>query len=113
MSPDTIRSWHVHVYFDAARRDLALKLRGAIQAELGERAPLGRFNEGPVGPHPIGSYEIDIRPADLGEVLAWLVLHRGPLDLLLHPNSDDELRDHREGALWLGRSYDLNLAGLA
>jgi aromatic ring-cleaving dioxygenase len=30
----------------------------------------------------------------------------------VHPNTGDELRDHRDAALWLGKSYPLNLAAL-
>ena len=35
------------------------------------------------------------------------------LDVFVHPNTGDELRDHRDCALWLGRSHALNLAALA
>jgi DOPA 4,5-dioxygenase len=31
----------------------------------------------------------------------------------VHPNTGDALRDHRDSALWLGRSHTLNLAALA
>lgn len=113
MTPDPIRSWHAHVYFDAARRDAAWALRERIAAALGERVRIGRFNEVPVGPHPEGSYELDIAPAQLGAVLGWLALNRGALDVLVHPNSQDELRDHRDCALWFGQAHALNLAGLA
>jgi aromatic ring-cleaving dioxygenase len=31
------------------------------------------------------------------------------LGAFVHPNTDNELRDHRDCALWLGRSHRLNL----
>lgn len=45
-------------------------------------------------------------------VVAWLTLNRGALDVLMHPNTGDALVDHRDRALWLGRSYTLNLMAL-
>jgi DOPA 4,5-dioxygenase len=36
--------------------------------------------------------------------------HHGPLAVLIHPNTDDDLGDHSDRALWLGRQLDLNLA---
>ncbi|MFO1250126.1 MAG: DOPA 4,5-dioxygenase family protein [Inhella sp.] len=110
--PDRIQGWHAHVYFDAARRERALALRARIATELGERVRIGRFNEGPVGPHPQGSYELEIDPAQFGFVLSWLVLNHGGLDLFIHPNTDDGLRDHRDSALWLGHMHALKLDAL-
>ena len=45
-------------------------------------------------------------------LLAWLTLNRAGLDVFVHPNTPDELRDHRDCAMWLGHSHTLNLAGL-
>ena len=46
------------------------------------------------------------------EVVGWLALNHGALDVLVHPNTGDALRDHRDCALWLGRSHALNLGAL-
>src|SRR5262245_64170641 len=107
-----IESWHAHVYFDAAARDAAWAFREVVAAHFGGRVELGRFHERPVGPHPAWSYQIAFAPAQFPEVVAWLALNHGALDVFVHPNTDDELRDHRDSALWLGRSYALNLAAL-
>ena len=112
MSPAQIESWHAHVYFDAATRDAAWSLREVIAAELGDRVALGRFHEKPVGPHPMWSYQLEFAPTEFAQVLGWLVLNRGGLDVFVHPNTGDALRDHRDGPLWLGRSYTLDLAAL-
>ena len=39
--------------------------------------------------------------------------NHGALDVFIHPNTGDELSDHRDGALWLGKSYTLDLSVLA
>ena len=108
-----IDSWHAHVYFDAASRDAAWTLREAIAAGLGDAVSLGRFHERPVGPHPMWSYQLAFPAANFHDVVSWLALNHDALDVFIHPNTGDELRDHRDCALWLGRSHVLNLAALA
>lgn len=112
LQPSLIESWHAHVYFDVASRDAAWALREAIQADLAGRFEMGRFHEKPVGPHPMWSYQLAIPAANFARVIGWLALNHGALDVFVHPNSGDELRDHRDSALWLGRSYTLDLAAL-
>jgi len=112
LDPVTIHSWHAHVYFDASSRDAAWALRGVIDTALTGRAEMGRFHEKPVGPHPMWSFQLAFPAASFSHVVGWLALNHGALDVFVHPNTDDELRDHRDCALWLGRSHTLNLAAL-
>ncbi|PXW23852.1 DOPA 4,5-dioxygenase family protein [Paraburkholderia caballeronis] len=107
-----IRNWHAHVYFDAATRDAAWALREAIEARFPRELQMGRFHERPVGPHPMWSYQLAFEPAEFTTIVAWLALHHGALDVFVHPNTSDALRDHRDCALWIGRSYPLNLSVL-
>jgi DOPA 4,5-dioxygenase len=113
LDPSLIRSWHAHVYFDAASRDAAWALREVIRSALAERVELGRFHDKPVGPHPMGSYQLAFAPSAFAGIVGWLALNHGALDVLVHPNTDDELRDHRDAALWIGRSHALVLGALA
>lgn len=105
-----IDSWHAHVYFDAASRDAAWAFRDVVTAQqFGSRIEMGRFHEREVGPHPRWSYQIAFPPAEFADVVGWLALNHGALDVFVHPNTDDQLRDHRDCAIWLGRSHALNL----
>lgn len=112
MNAPGIASWHAHVYFDATSRDTAWQLRETIPRELAGRIEMGRFHERPVGPHPMWSYQLAIAPRHFAEVLSWLTLNHGALDVFVHPNTGDALVDHRDRALWLGRSHGLDLAAL-
>jgi hypothetical protein len=47
-----IRSWHAHVYFDAATRAPAWEFREAVIAHFGDAIERGGFHERPVGSHP-------------------------------------------------------------
>jgi DOPA 4,5-dioxygenase len=108
-----IASWHAHVYFDAASRDAAWAFRETVDARFGTIVELGRFHERLVGPHPAWSYQIAFDAARFDEVVPWLVLNHGALDIFLHPNTGDDLRDHRDSAVWIGKSHTLNLDALA
>ena len=112
LDPSVIQSWHAHVYFNASSRDAAWALRETIAAELAGQAEIGRFHEKPVGPHPMWSYQLAVSATDFSSVMSWLTLNRGALDVFAHPNTGDELSDHRDRALWLGKSHVLNLAAL-
>ena len=57
-------------------------------------------------------FGVDIPIADLPAVLAHLMVNHGPLQVLIHPVTDDELMDHTHHALWLGQPQPLNLAVL-
>ena len=109
MEVRTIESWHAHVYFDSTSRDAARAFREVVAAQFGIRVELGRFHERPVGPHPQWSYQIAFGPAEFPEVVAWLALNHGALDVFVHPNTGDQLRDHRDSAIWIGKSYQLDL----
>jgi DOPA 4,5-dioxygenase len=87
-------------------------LRELIGIELAGRMQLGRLHEKPVGPHPMWSYQLAFAPAEFSHVVGWLALNHGALDVLVHPNTGDALRDHRDRALWVGRSHALNLGAL-
>lgn len=107
-----VASWHAHVYFDATSRDTAFALRERIVTTFAGKMEMGRFHERPVGPHPQWSYQIAFAPEHLADIATWLALNHGALDVFLHPNTGNSLRDHRDCAMWIGRSHVLNLAAL-
>ena len=109
LEASSITSWHAHVYFHAASRDAAWAFRDVVTDRFGERVELGRFHERPVGPHPRWSYQLAFAPAQFAEVVPWLALNHADLDVFLHPNTGDQLRDHRDSAVWIGHSWPLDL----
>lgn len=104
-----IESWHAHVYFDAETTAPARALYARIQSAF-PTAEMGRFHEKTVGPHPKWSYQVAFKPDLLAELLPWLTLNRGDLDVFVHPNTGDALADHRDHVVFLGRSYPLKLS---
>lgn len=106
-----IKDWHAHVYFDAGTKEAALAIRDAVAAGFPDAA-IGRVHERPVGPHPEWSFQVAFAPALFGTIVPWLALNRRGLDVLVHPNIDDAVRDHTDHAMWLGHDHPLDVERL-
>ena len=103
-----IESFHAHVYFDAETREPARALREEIERTFD--VEMGRWHEKLVGPHPRWSYQVAFRPALFGDFVPWLMLNRRGLTIFLHPNTGDDLADHRDHPTWMGELLPLDLS---
>lgn len=105
--PARIEGYHAHIYYNAATRAKAERLRQAIGDAFA--AKLGNWHDEPVGPHPVSMYQV-VFAADLfPRLVPWLMLNRAGLDVLIHPLSGDSLADHTRFAMWLGQVLPLRL----
>ncbi len=107
----TIHGYHAHVYFDANTVELAREICSAAAERFSIR--MGRVHERPVGPHPDWSCQLAFRPDRFPEVIPWLMLNRQGLVVLVHPITGNDLRDHRDYPMWMGRSRPLDLSVLS
>jgi DOPA 4,5-dioxygenase len=66
-------------------------------------------------------FEVSVHsPAQFGALVAWLAVWRGPLSVLVHPNTtepetelpahDRERRNHTDRAMWMGERLPLDLS---
>ena len=94
-APDPITGYHAHVYYNDDNRPAAAELR----AEL-------------VGPHPEPMYQVAFGLDQFSTIVPWLMLHRRGLTVLVHPDTGNDVPDHRDYPLWLGAGLDLDLAFL-
>jgi aromatic ring-cleaving dioxygenase len=106
--PAAITGYHAHLYYDALTRQSAAKLRERIAVQF-PQARLGNWHDGPVGPHPVGMYQIAFGVAEFPHLVPWLMLNRGKHDVLVHPLTGDDYADHAHHALWLGAKLPLDL----
>ena len=102
--------FHAHIYYDKRSRGTAERVR----RELGEnfRVVLGRWHDKPVGPHPRSMYQVAFEADQFEGLTQWLMANRGGLTVFLHPETGDDLSDHRDRALWMGRILKLDLSVL-
>jgi DOPA 4,5-dioxygenase len=108
-SPSVITAWHAHVYFDSPEtRAAAARLREAVASRF-PAVRLGGWHDRPVGPHSQPMYQILFAPEQFAALLPWLMLNRGGLSILIHPESGDDYTDHADHAAWLGPPLPLHL----
>ena len=90
-----------------------MKFAKALQQAIAESFPkivLHGLRHKPVGPHMVGMFQADIfSPSQFSALVPWLAVHRGPLSVLVHPNTGDARRDHTQNAIWMGDRKPLNL----
>lgn len=102
-----IRGYHAHVYFDADTVDQARNLCETVSSEF--KVEMGRVHERPVGPHPMWSCQLAFEPAQFAAIIPWLALNRNGLTIFIHPDTGDDLQDHRDHAIWMGSMPALKL----
>jgi aromatic ring-cleaving dioxygenase len=104
----------LHIYYfqnNPSQTKFAYELWQRIRYEFPELR-IYKFWDKPVGPHPYAMFEVNVfTPAQFGAFVPWLVINRGPLSVLLHPNSEDgdAVRDHTQRATWLGEKVPLDV----
>ncbi|NDJ24815.1 4,5-dioxygenase [Nostoc sp. B(2019)] len=109
MKEDTteIIGFHAHIYFDTASRDVAARVREGLSSRF--EVQLGRWHDLPIGPHPKAMYQVAFSPNEFGQIVSWLMLNREGLDVLIHPETGDDVADHMKHSLWLGEKLNLNI----
>lgn len=106
-TPQPITGFHAHVYFDPETRATALVVRDGLAERFD--VELGRIHNKPLGPHPKSMYQVKFAPEEFGKLVPWLMLNHAGLDVLVHPETGNDVADHTDQALWLGQKLDLNI----
>ncbi|KAK4157057.1 isoprenoid synthase domain-containing protein [Chaetomidium leptoderma] len=111
----------VHIYYfqtNPEQSQHARHLWERIRREFPELRIYTLFNR-PIGPHPVAMFEVNLfTPAQFGAFIPWLAVWRGPLSVLVHPNTTEtdvseaerDLRNHTQQAIWMGERLPLDVA---
>lgn len=103
--------YHAHVYFDAANRPGAERLRDTLVGRFAVEP--GVFADEPRGPHPVPQFNMIFEIAEFQNIVPWLMLNHGDFDVLVHPLTESNYDDHTQYALWLGNPVPLRLERLS
>jgi aromatic ring-cleaving dioxygenase len=101
------KGYHAHVYYNAATKPLAAKLRDTLVGKFAVEA--GAFSDEPRGPHPISQFAVIFETPEFQNIVPWLMLNREGLDVLVHPLTESSYDDHSKNALWLGTPVPMRL----
>ena len=108
MENATKAGFHIHLYFTAETCDSAQRLRDEL-AETFVLAPdTLHWSDPPGGPHLVPNIQITVAASQVGGILDWLMLHRGPHPVLLH-RLGEAVPDHTDRAMWLGEPQPLKI----
>ena len=104
-------NYHAHIYWNNENeKKIALDLRSTLE-EFG--CSLGRVRDGPVGPHRFPMYQASYDDGNRIAVEGFLRKKAGIISILLHEDvGKSHLRDHSEGARWIGKELPLDLGFL-
>eukprot|EP00518_Triparma_eleuthera_P005634 CAMPEP_0182453740 /NCGR_PEP_ID=MMETSP1319-20130603/675_1 /TAXON_ID=172717 /ORGANISM="Bolidomonas pacifica, Strain RCC208" /LENGTH=206 /DNA_ID=CAMNT_0024651695 /DNA_START=171 /DNA_END=791 /DNA_ORIENTATION=- len=132
---DEIKEYHFHVYFwpknpvsvadalrlrdnlvsSVSRGDFVAVCEGVnstVLPGLAEDARVPSIDYEPMGPHPVGNYEIWVPQEYLGKVTSFMMLNRGENTLLFHPKSYHCVEDHTGRVMWMGVPFNLDRSAL-
>lgn len=100
--------YHIHVYFSKEQTDIARGLQQDMTDTFGDKIPHDSWHDKNVGPHTAPQFLHLLPREHFEDVITWLNEHAGPLSVLVHPNTGDELWDHTTGAVWVGEKREIN-----
>ena len=90
----TIKDYHVHVYFDRETQTAAERVRDGLAEHFD--VELGRIHFKAVGPHPQWMYQVKFNTDQFGRLIPWLMLNHEGLNVLIHPQTGDDVADHSD-----------------
>jgi len=101
------RGYHAHIYYDPNTKPKAAQLREVLLEKF--KVEPGGFSDEPRGPHPISQFNVIFETSEFQDIVPWLMLNRGGLDVLVHPLTESSYDDHSKNAMWLGTPVSLKL----
>ena len=99
--------YHAHIYFGPETRGHAQKFRQAILDLNLVDVKVWELIDRPIGPHPLPMFEVDFSNERFEFLMDWFKKNHKELSILIHENTGHDLRDHTEGAFWLGEKQAL------
>ena len=108
-SLNDINGYHVHLYYDGTTKQYAGHIRREIDRRFNGSVEIGRWRDlAPQGPHPISHFQVSFPTNMFNQIVPFLALNRGELNILLHPNTGNGYEDHTKNVMWIGPSIDLD-----
>ncbi len=100
-------NYHAHIYWSSPEeRQQAMNIREHLHDN---GCALGRIWDKPIGPHPLPMYQAMYDSSNKDCIEEYLDKHT-QLTVLLHEDIGvDHVRDHTEGARWIGNPLKLDL----
>ncbi|KAK7687502.1 hypothetical protein QCA50_009379 [Cerrena zonata] len=109
-----VKYWDFHVYYESDTKEESDKLREKLLIDFEQEGKEGLIivkklpKDVAIGPHYTPFWEVDVTRVEIfAKLISWFLLNHGTLSVLIHPQTGDDLRDHTNAALWLGKRLEL------
>jgi len=106
----SLDGYHIHIYFhndfmaETEALDIATKLNTLFPEHVKDISHVGV-----VGPHAQRNTAVEITKEGFGDIVSWLQMNASEsLSILIHPETDDVLKDHLDAAMWIGEPVSFN-----
>jgi DOPA 4,5-dioxygenase len=103
-----MKAFHAHLYYNEDTYESAIKI--IEKAKSLHYVSVGTAHKKPVGPHPVWSCQFLFKTSDLNVMIPWLLKNHEGLTFFIHGLSGDDLKDHTDYVMWIGKKYKLNLS---
>ncbi|KAI1287482.1 Dopa 4,5-dioxygenase [Halotydeus destructor] len=117
---EEIGAYHFHTYYFQYNENDKLNARNFRQTIIDQvedgvfaECAVNRFNERPVGPHPVGSFETCCNRTSVSSAMSWFMMNHGNFSILLHPLTRFSRADHTDRAMWLGEKFPVIVQNLS
>lgn len=104
-----VKEYHIHIYFGVNRdaedraQELTEDIKKLFPSEIVSAEKIGE-----IGPHTVKNYAIHIKKSGFATVIPWVQLNSRDLSILVHPDRNDDLRDHIGPSMWIGKAVEYN-----
>ncbi len=113
--PVKFNSFHSHVYYTTETKQQAFELYQKIAEHFlkdGSFVEMKPLIDRCLGPHTLWMFEFNFNADLFSHAFSFLCEHRNGLSVLIHPISGNEILDHTDYAMFLGRKESLNIGVL-
>lgn len=99
---------HFHVYYNEDTKQAALDLYALLKDSYPD-LHLGRMHDRAVGPHPMGSFEVDVPVTSYDHIYNFLQENHDNLTVMIHPVTGNDIEDHKEENIkWIGQPQEID-----
>lgn len=109
LPPVEFKAFHSHIYFDENKIVKAENFHKKF-SQLSLPIQISKLIHKPIGPHPFPMFEVDFKGEHFLAMIHFMQENRDGLSILIHPLSGNEILDHTDHAMFLGKKEKLNLA---
>jgi DOPA 4,5-dioxygenase len=102
----SFKKYHFHIYFEKDQLSLAKDVVDKLSDT--KHLEIGQIRTEPIGPHPVGSCQITVLKEHFLEIVEWFLVHRGDLSVFIHALSGNNILDHTNYVMWIGKPYKIN-----